>query len=85
MRNSQMQELARFVKLYEKFERQRDRRQAERPLLESAAEKMKTLANSSTAAQKGMSSAYLPEYNNQAEGFPRALLKLCVRDFILLC
>ncbi|KAF0308204.1 Ankyrin repeat and IBR domain-containing protein 1 [Amphibalanus amphitrite] len=54
MRNKQMQELARFVQLYEKHRLHWDRRLAERPLLGSAAEKMKTLANSSTAAQKGI-------------------------------
>ncbi|XP_037076812.1 ankyrin repeat and IBR domain-containing protein 1-like [Pollicipes pollicipes] len=54
MRNKQMQELARFVQMYDKYRRHRDRRLAERPLLGSAAEKMKTLANSSTAAQKGI-------------------------------
>ena len=53
MRNKQMQELARFVQLYEKHRLHEERRLAERPLLGSAAEKMKTLANSSTAAQKG--------------------------------
>ena len=57
LRNKQMQELARFVQMYDKYRLHRDRRMAERPLLGSAAEKMKTLANSSTAAQKGHTAA----------------------------